>query len=88
MNTETVVVTLTRDQALVLFEFLNRFDDSGQLAFAHIAEWMALQQISAQLDKALVEPFDPAYRELLMAARARLAPEGGEDYPGPRLQAR
>ena len=66
---------LTNDEAIVLFEFFARFQESEpcRLRIANNAEFVALSRISAQLDKALVEPFDTRYVELLEEARERIA---------------
>lgn len=64
---------VSEDEALVLFEYFNRFDDTGDLSFEHAAEYLALQRISAQLDKTTSIPFKPNYAELLNLARARIA---------------
>ena len=68
-------IQLTSDQALVLFEFLARFDQDERLVIEDPAEERVLWCVTGQLEKALVEPFDPAYRELLAAARARVVAE-------------
>jgi hypothetical protein len=81
---ESITVTLSNDQALVLFEFFSRFEDSGDFSLRHNAEFLAFSRISAQLDKALVEMFDPKYRELLQAARERLAAGYEGRAPGVR----
>ena len=70
---EAIGITLSRDEALVLFEFFARFDEKDDFTMRNIAEYLALMRISTQLDKALVEPFKPNYIELLNAARERLA---------------
>lgn len=71
---ENINLTLSRDEALVLFEFFSRFgDDDDSFTLRHNAEYLAFMQISAQLDKSLVEPFQPQYLELLQAARDRIA---------------
>lgn len=85
MSQQTVTVALTPDQALVLFEFFARFQDTDRLAFAHPAEYLALVRIAAQLDTAVTEMFEPDYPELLAAARARVAADHVGDYPGPKL---
>jgi hypothetical protein len=74
---ESVTITLSHDEALVLFEFFARFDESDDFTLRNTAEYLAFSRISAQLDKALVEPFKPDYNALLSAARDRLA-EGFE----------
>lgn len=71
-------ITLTRDEALVLFEFFARFGDTNELAMCNNAEFLALSKISAQLDKMLDEPFTPDYPVRLRAAQEKLA----GDYEG------
>jgi len=71
---ENVIITLSRDEALVLFEFFSRFcGGDDDFTMRHTAEYLAFMRVSAQLEKALVEPFRPEYAELLQAARDRLA---------------
>ena len=68
----SVKVELTGDEALVLFEFLSRFEDQERLVIDDQAEERALWNLHGLLEKQLVGPFDPRYKELLEAARARL----------------
>lgn len=42
-------LTITEDEALVLGEYFNRFDDTGDLSFRHPAEYLALQRIAGQI---------------------------------------
>ena len=86
MTKEPVNLSLTYDHAFVLFEFFARFDDTDRLEFDHVAEFVALMRISAQLDTAVVEMFDPNYGELLAAARARVAGDFEGEYPGPKVR--
>ncbi len=65
-------ISLSADEALVLYEFLSRYGDSNRLEIVDQAEQRALWDLCALLEKALVEPLDPAYQELLNAARERL----------------
>ena len=87
MSDTDVGLTLSHDQALVLFEFFARFQDTDRLEFAHAAEYLAICRVSAQLDKALVEPFAPEYAKLLAGARARVAAGHEGAYPGPKVNA-
>ena len=87
MSKESVSLTLTHDEALVLFEFLARFDNTDRLEFAHVAEYLALARVSAHLDASMVEPFDPEYAQLLAGARARVAGDYEGEYPGPKVRA-
>jgi len=69
---EPVRLELTGDEALVLFEFLSRFEDKGALSVEDQAEERALWNLRCLLQKQLVEMFDPKYKELVAAARDRL----------------
>jgi hypothetical protein len=69
---EPVRIDLTGDEALVLFEFLARFDDNETLTLEDHAEERALWNLHCLLQKQLVEMFDPQYRKLVEAARSRL----------------
>jgi hypothetical protein len=70
---ENITITLSHDEALVLLEFFCRFEDKDDSTLRHNAEYLAFARISAQLDKSLVEMFDPKYNELVRAAQERLA---------------
>jgi hypothetical protein len=63
---------LTRDEALVLFELLNRYNDSKSLTVVETGENAALQNLLCLLEKELPEPFLPNYEELVRQARERL----------------
>jgi len=70
-----MVVELTEDVALVLFDALTRAkseDDQRSLVLEHPAERNALWMLEAQLEKGLVAPLRADYRAALAAARARL----------------
>ena len=86
MTNEPIALTLTYDEAVVLFEFFARFEDTDRFEFAHAAEYLARVRISAQLDTSVVEMFDPQYESLVAAARARVAGDYSGDYPGPKVQ--
>jgi hypothetical protein len=73
-----VAVTLTSDEALVLFEVLHRWEDSGEIDTVLMpGEQTALSALSGRLESILVEPFEGNYRELVDYARQRLAERGG-----------
>lgn len=76
---EPVRIELSRDEALVLFELVSRFEKSENLAVAHHAEAVALWSLLALLERALPEPFCRDYPKLLEAAQQRIAEvqEGG-----------
>lgn len=70
-----VSISLTADEALVLFELLHRWEDDDRVtAPRYAAEQVALWNLSALLERELREPFKPDYADLLALARARLTP--------------
>ncbi len=72
-----VTICLTSDEALILFDWLHRCEDEGLVVQpAHEGERTALVNLSALLERELVEPFQRNYGELVDQARVRLA---GED---------
>lgn len=75
---DEVVVRLSHDEALVLFEWLCRTDeltnDFGDLVEDQ-AEQRALWNLNCLLERVLIEPFQPDYQELVEQARSRLRAE-------------
>jgi hypothetical protein len=55
---------------------LSRYCETDELTPVNRSEVKAILKISAQLDKALVEPFMDNYSELLAEAQKRLGDEG------------
>ena len=78
---EPLLVALSADEALVLFELLARSDEAQLLGGIEPAEERVLWRVEAQLQKALVSPFREEYRTILAAARVRILASSGE--PGP-----
>ena len=72
MSSNPVTLTLTNDEALVLFEFLHRNDDADKFPLVDQAEERALWNVQGLLEKQLVELFLPNYLELVQQARDRL----------------
>ena len=66
---DRVEIVLSQNEALVLFEFLSRFSDSGRLAVDDQAEERVLWDVCALLERDLVDPLRPNYGELLRKAR-------------------
>ena len=67
-------ISLSNDEALVLFEFLARLCNDQKLVIEDGAERQVLCSIYCQLESLLVEPLDPGYLELLGRARRALRP--------------
>jgi hypothetical protein len=71
-----VTVTLTREEAIVLFELLSRHSDTDKLTIEDRAEDIVLWRMCGMLERTLVEPFDREYKSIL--SRARDAVQGAE----------
>jgi hypothetical protein len=69
----TTAVELSTAEALVLFEFLRRFETNGSLDIEHPSETATLWKLLAVLETQLVEPLRPDYAGLLATARASVA---------------
>lgn len=73
-----MVIELSKAEALVLFELLHRLEDEGSPT-EDPAEQTALWRLAGALERTLVEPFEPDYRETLERARSLLTGvESGE----------
>ena len=70
-----VNLTLSKDEALVLFEFLSRFSDEEKLEIKDKSEEQVLWNVQASLEKLLSEPFSKEYLSLLDKARRNLTHE-------------
>lgn len=70
---EIINLSLTKDEAIVLFEFLSRFSNSdSKLTIEDQAEERVLWNVCCELEKILVAPFQENYREILNQAREKV----------------
>lgn len=70
---DEISFALSRDQALVLFEWLARTGNAGEpAAFEDQAEQRALWDLESALEAVLTEPLGVDYRAKLEAARGRV----------------
>jgi hypothetical protein len=75
-NKQKINLTITNDEALVLFEFLTRFNQSEHAnIFEDKAEQKTLWILEGQLEKQLVEPFRPDYKDIIREARNKIRDE-------------
>jgi len=75
---QKINLTITDNEALVLFEFLARFNQSEHAdIFEDQAEQKILWILEGQLEKQLVEPFRPDYKDLIREARNKEQKESG-----------
>jgi hypothetical protein len=72
---DTVRIELSQDQALVLFEFLARFDAAQGTMPLDSAAQKVLWVVEAALEKILVAPLAKDYDRLLQEARERVLNE-------------
>ncbi len=70
MADNKVHLELTREEAIVFFEWLARFNKADDARFEDQAEQRVLWDIEAMLETTLVEPLESSYGELLARARA------------------
>ncbi len=68
LSPEKITIELTNKEALVLFEFLRRFDEENY-SFADQAEQRVLWDMQCSLEKQLVEVISPDYVGFLKEAR-------------------
>lgn len=69
-------LTISKDEALVLFDFLARFNEVEHTdVFEDQAEQKTLWVLEGQLEKQLVEPFKPDYKDIIMEARNKIRDE-------------
>ena len=69
---DDVTLTLTRDEAIVFFQWLARFNAEEGRRFEDQAEQRVLWDLEASLESMLVEPLKPDYDEILAGARSRV----------------
>lgn len=72
MSDSSLSLSLSRDHALVLFDWLSRFNESRRAAFEDQAEERVLWDLQATLESILPEPLSSHYDQLLAAARERV----------------
>jgi hypothetical protein len=69
MSSLPVPISLTPAEALVLFEWLSRWQESEAFSIAHPSEERVLWDLTVQLERQLVEPFQTDYIAKLDDAR-------------------
>ncbi|WGM19817.1 hypothetical protein QEH68_17605 [Paenarthrobacter sp. OM7] len=71
-NAGQINVELSQHEALVLFDWLARFNERKDVDLADQAERRILWDIECLLESVLIQPFSEDYALLLAAARSRL----------------
>lgn len=70
-----VLLPLTFDEGVVLFEFLQRYSNTDRLVIEDQAEQRALWNLCCIFEKHFTIPLDKNYSDLLTQARDRLRDE-------------
>ncbi|MBA4242157.1 MAG: hypothetical protein C0448_15640 [Sphingobacteriaceae bacterium] len=70
---KNIKIELTKDEAIVLFDFLSRFNAiENNNVFEDQAEQQTLWSIEGQLEKTLTEPLTPNYSDIVKQARDKI----------------
>jgi hypothetical protein len=69
MPASEVQLNLSRNEAVVIFELLSRYTDTGKLAIEDQAEQRVLWDLCSMLESQLHEPLSPDYDDELERAR-------------------
>lgn len=73
---DEIKIVLNKEEALVLFDFLSRLNESDRNEiFEDQAEQKTLWILEGQLEKQLVEPFRPDYKDIINEARNKIRDE-------------
>ena len=83
-----VQLTLTHNEALVLFEVFSRFSDNGLLGTQDQSEQRALWNLQCLLESVLPETLDPDYEEVLATAQNELRDPDGTNAQYEKEQGR
>lgn len=76
MADKKVNIKLTKDEAIVFFEFLTRFNKNDDLTrFDDQSEQRVLWDIECILEKQLSEPFRADYQKIVLKAREAVRDE-------------
>lgn len=70
MKDEMICLELSREEAIVFFEWLSRFNKAEYTGFEDQAEQRVLWDIEASLESTLDELFESNYEDLLARARS------------------
>lgn len=71
-SNDKIALTLSRNEALVLYDFLARFEDSDTLSIQDQAESRILWNLCSDLERSLTELLTADYFALLQEARDKI----------------
>jgi hypothetical protein len=70
---KSINIPLSRDEAIVLFDYISRLNTNEGQGFNHQAEQRILWDIEAELEKQLSEVLHSNYKEILNEARSKVS---------------
>ena len=70
MSPDPITLSLKNSEALVLHSLLSRINKNSSLQFEDQSEQRVLWDLECLLEKQLVEPLSPTYKQYLADARA------------------
>ena len=69
VNVEKVTIELTKEEALVLFNYLSEFQEKDSFTLMEQPEQQTLSSLLCQLESILAEPFLPNFDVILNEAK-------------------
>jgi len=75
MAEQTISLRLSRDEALVFFEWLASLEQRGSSAYIEEAEWRVIWSLEGQIERTLAEVLAPSYADLLAKAKLDITKE-------------
>ena len=67
-----IEIKFSKNEAIILFEFLTRFCEENKLQIEDETEAIVLWNLQCELEKNLIEPFREDYNEIVKEARNSL----------------
>jgi hypothetical protein len=77
MDNNSVTIELSKDESLVLFEWLSKQSNADCPIEIDAVEQYALDRLLGRFEKKLAEPFNPNYIKILEDARKNLSVKSG-----------
>jgi hypothetical protein len=82
MKNEPITISLSHSEALVLFEWLAGLEERKIKCFADSSEELVAWKIEGILEKILIEPLQPNYRQLIAMAKRDVSNAGCDSSTG------
>ena len=76
LTQDEIALKLSKQEALVFFEWLAKVEPMGTTVFQHPSEEKVLWRLQGQLESVLSEPFAANYAEIVAEARRSVESDG------------